>query len=42
MISVQFQPFVTASWWATMVEKGIKDKGLEEVTKIILDSRAST
>ena len=36
MVAVQLMPFVCESWWATMVELGIKSKSVEEVKKVIL------
>ena len=40
MVAVQLQPFVCESWWATMVEKGIKGKSPDEAKKIIMDVAA--
>ena len=37
IVAVQLQPFVNLGWWATMLEKNVKDKNFEEVKAIILE-----
>ena len=37
MVAVQLMPFVCESWWATMVEKGIQEKSIDDVKKVIME-----
>ena len=35
MVHIQLQPFINASWWATLLEMGIKKKTFEEIPEAI-------
>ena len=35
MVHIQLQPFINASWWATLLEMDIKKKTFEEIPEAI-------
>ena len=35
MLHIQLQPFINASWWAHLLEMGIKEKTFEEIPDAI-------